>query len=144
MHSTEEDGWRRELLDGLRQRGEIEISADEVRFIDGSQREARHLSPPSSAEAPDLRTDLMSSARIAKLIQEQRFAEDLYRALCNTKWFRNGKEWSCTWRSAGGVVADLRDRGEEYIDFYCSGGEGTVTAEVASELAALGWAWTPY
>ena len=144
MHSTEEEGWRRELPDGSHQKGEIDISADEVRFVDGPVRAARHLGCASPAEAPDLEVDLMSSARIAELVQDRRFAENLYRALCNTRWFRNGKEWGCTWRMAGGVVADLRDRGEEYTDFYCSGGEGTVTAEIATELAALGWAWTSY
>lgn len=40
--------------------------------------------------------------------------------------------------------ADLRDLNEDYIDFYCSGGEGTVSDEVARELAALGWTWKPY
>ena len=144
MLSMEAEQWQRELPNGSRQKGKIDISADEVRFVDGPQRVARCLGSPSPAEAPDLETDLMSSARIAKLVMERRFAEDLYRAFCNTRWFRNGKEWGCTWRGAGGIVADLRDRGEEYIDFYCSGGEGTVTTEVAGELAALGWTWTPY
>ena len=144
-HSMEKgEGWQRELADGSQQTGEIEITADEVRFIDGPVRTARCLGSPSPAEAPDLETDLMSSARIAELVQDRRFAEDLYRAFCETRWFRNGKEWGCTWRGAGGIVADLRDRGEEYIDFYCSGGEGTVTTEVAAELAKLGWTWTPY
>jgi hypothetical protein len=140
--SMEGEGWQRELPDGSRQNGDIEISGDEVRFIDGPQRSARGLSSPSPAEAPNLATDLMSSARIADLVKERRFAEDLYRALCNIGWFRNGKEWDCTWRSAGGIVADLRDCGEEYIDFYCSGSEGTVTTEVEAELAELGWTWT--
>jgi hypothetical protein len=145
-HSMEEgEGrWQRELPDGSWQTGQIDISADGVRFIDGPVRVARRLGSPSPAEAPDLETDLMSSARIAELVKERRFAEDLYRAFCETRWFRNGKEWGCTWRGAGGIVADLRDRGEEYIDFYCSGGEGTVTTEVATELATLGWTWTPY
>jgi hypothetical protein len=141
--SMEEQGWQRELPEGTRQNGEIDISADEVRFTDGPQRAARRLGSPSPVEAPNLETDLMSSVRIAELVQDRRFAEDLYRALCNTSWFRNGKEWDCTWRMAGGIVADLRDRGEEYIDFYCSGGEGNVTTEVAAEFAQLGWTGTP-
>jgi hypothetical protein len=62
----------------------------------------------------------------------------------------------CTWRSAGGIVADLQDKGGDYMDWYCSGigdglgngdtdgsqnfvSEGTVTDEIAADLALLGW-----
>jgi hypothetical protein len=57
--------------------------------------------------------------------------------------------WSCSWRYAGGVVADFRDCGESYNDWYCSGigskedtefvGEGNVTDEIEADLALLGW-----
>jgi hypothetical protein len=46
-------------------------------------------------------------------------------------------------------VADLRDAGEDYMDWYCSGigyktdrnfvGEGNVTDEIAADLALLAW-----
>jgi hypothetical protein len=36
-------------------------------------------------------------------------------------------------------VADLRRRGESYLDFYCSGAEGTISERVSTEMAALGW-----
>lgn len=47
---------------------------------------------------------MMASPRIAELVRRERFAKDLYRALCEASWFRNGYEWGCTWRQAGGVV----------------------------------------
>lgn len=139
-----EGEWRRPLPDGSWLCGTIKISDDELRFIDGPARASRALGTRSPDDAPRLDDDLMASARIRELAADRRFAEDLYRALCNIRWFRAGKEWGCTWRGAGGIVADLRDLGEEYIDFYCSGREGTVTDDVALELEQLGWEWKPY
>lgn len=102
--------WRRPLADGSWQTGAIEISENEVRFVDGARRTSRKLSSRSPDETPNLTVDLMASARIAELVRDRPFAEDLYRALCNTRWFRDGKEWGCTWRSAGGIVAAISAR----------------------------------
>jgi hypothetical protein len=63
--------------------------------------------------------------------------------------------WSCTWRYAGGIIADMQQQGD-YIDWYCSGigdglgngdedgsrgyvGEGLVTDEIEQDLKTLGW-----
>ena len=91
------------------------------------------------------------------------YAQNLYAAMCNSSFQKQDvwlilkdAYWSCTWRSAGGIVADLRDCGEDYMDWYCSGigdglgngdtdgsrnfvSEGTVTNEIAADLALLGW-----
>lgn len=69
------------------------------------------------------------------------YAKDLYKALCNMKWKCKTTEidYHCSWRYAGGLIADLRDVGECYLDFYCSGGEGHVTEEVKEDLDKLGW-----
>jgi len=73
-----------------------------------------------------------------------------------------GEEWSCSWRYAGGIVADMRQQGD-YIDWYCSGirndyqdeeagnlydqrkyvPEGCITDEIRSDLQRLGWAVAP-
>ena len=56
------------------------------------------------------------------------YAQNLYAALCNNSFQKQDvwlilkdAYWSCSWRSAGGIVADLRDCGEDYMDWYCSG-----------------------
>jgi hypothetical protein len=54
-------------------------------------------------------------------------------------WCNCGLDYSCSWRYAGGLVADLREQGEDYLDFYCSGGEGRVASDVREALAKLGW-----
>jgi hypothetical protein len=83
------------------------------------------------------------------------YAQNLYAALCNNSFQKQDvwlilkdAHWSCSWRYAGGLVADLQDRGGDYLDWYCSGigdkdsgfvAEGTVTDEIAKDSALLAW-----
>ena len=115
----------------------------------------------------DLEEDMNSSTWFVTKVQDSRvYAQNLYAALCNMQWQRREvmpilKEqlWSCSWRAAGGVVARLRDCGEDYMDWYCSGisgglkdvartegyvGEGIVTEEIEHDLGLLGWQPIPW
>jgi hypothetical protein len=69
------------------------------------------------------------------------YAFELYAALCNVPWkhLETGDTFSCTWRTAGAIVADIRDRGECYLDFYCGGNEGEVTPRIRKDMERLGW-----
>jgi hypothetical protein len=47
--------------------------------------------------------------------------------MCNNDFTKNDvwpilteKRWSCSWRHAGGIIADMQGKGD-YIDWYCSG-----------------------
>lgn len=123
----------------------------------------------------DLEWDLRSTDWVvAKARANESYAQNIYAALCNMQWQRidvwpvlKGETWSCSWRSAGGIVADLRGEGD-YIDWYCSGmgginreydgkesneqwqrrtgyvPEGTVTDEIQEDFDRLGWAPVPY
>lgn len=101
------------------------------------------------------------------------YAQNIYAALCNMRWQRldvfpilKNQYWSCSWRSAGGIVANMQEKGD-YMDWYCSGiqsmdndqfqdldaeskerylfmknnfvSEGTVTDEVLNDMKTLGW-----
>ena len=118
---------------------------------------------------------------VAKCKGDNAYAQNLYAALCNIIWYKTtsflpvlkgDNEWSCTWRYAGGLVAEIRDVGEDYMDWYCSGirgvpteqeymsmtdqekqvleqmqgyvPEGEVADQIAQDLKELGWLWKEY
>lgn len=104
----------------------------------------------------DLEWDLRSSEYIVQKCKSNSvYSQNLYAAMCNNLFYKGEKEWACSWRYAGGIVADLNEQGD-YIDWYCSGirgtddddngyvGEGFVTEEVRSDLLKLGWVVKPY
>ena len=109
---------------------------------------------------------------VAKVRASDSYAQNLYAAICNRDFVKNDvwpllndQRWSASWRAAGGIVADLRDIREDYMDYYCSGiggvlgggsepdpdsdkiflaqqkfvSEGTVTDEIREDLFRLGW-----
>ncbi|NDI21048.1 MAG: hypothetical protein EBY85_07125 [Burkholderiaceae bacterium] len=52
---------------------------------------------------------------LEKVRNNDAYAQNLYAAMCNNSFIRlevvpilTEKEWSCSWRYAGGVVADIR------------------------------------
>jgi len=113
----------------------------------------------------DLYEDMQACDWFIAKLQERRYAQNVYAALCNMRWqpmdvmpILRDEYWSCTWRSAGGLVAELRGQGEDYMDYYCSGiqdfssdqtdpnfvsggyvAESVVTDEVRADLASMGW-----
>lgn len=111
----------------------------------------------------NLEYDLRTTDWILKKVRESdTYAQNLYAAMCNTDFTKNEvwpilqeDTWSCSWRYAGGIIADMREEGD-YIDWYCSGigsglgngdedgtkkyvGEGIVTDEIREDLLKLGW-----
>ena len=120
--------------------------------------------------------DLRSTTWICdKVKSDDVYAQNLYAAMCNNEFQRNDmmpilkdQKWSCSWRSAGGIVSDMKEQGD-YIDWYCSGirdhrplddeaynaltkeqqeyylqsklfvSESVVTDEIRSDLKKLGW-----
>lgn len=108
---------------------------------------------------------------VDKVKASNSYAQNLYAAMCNREFVKNDvwpllkdQRWSASWRSAGGIVADIRGEGD-YMDWYCSGiggvlggvsehdpeldqkilskkkfvSESTVTEEIKQDLFQLGW-----
>lgn len=102
----------------------------------------------------DLEYDLFKNDWILKKCQNNIYAQNLYAALCNNRFFKNDEEWTCSWRHSGGIVADLRNQDEDYLDWYCSGigakrikgyvEEGEITTEISNDLLNMGWHYKPY
>jgi hypothetical protein len=109
--------------------------------------------------------DLRSTVWICdKVKANDNYAQNLYAAMCNRQFQKldvlpvlKDERWSCSWRHAGGVIADMQEKGD-YIDWYCSGignddtgygldyrpasgyvPEGEVTEEIRKDLKQLGW-----
>lgn len=74
-------------------------------------------------------------------MEDYDYATKVYNALCNVEWTHaETKEvFHCSWRYAGGIVAQNRRYGEDYMEFYASGGEGILDKEVVQDFAKLGW-----
>lgn len=84
--------------------------------------------------------DIREDSRILELAQDDEFAWALYQALCNNTWVdENGETCAVSMRFAGELVAEIRDLGEDYLDFYLSGGESRISDEVREEFQRLGW-----
>jgi len=90
-----------------------------------------------------LERDLCASGFIVEKVKGDKiYAQHLYAALCNNDFTKNEiwpilrKEiWTCSWRHAGGIIADIRDEGN-YMDWYCSGIRGSDDHEISDrELA---------
>jgi len=102
----------------------------------------------------DLRT---TSWILLKVRHSESYAQNLYAAMCNNEFQKldvipilKNQRWSCSWRHAGGIIADMREEGD-YIEWYCSGidtdkndlgfvTESVVTDEIRNDLKQLGWA----
>jgi hypothetical protein len=121
--------------------------------------------------------DLRSTDWILEKVRKSNaYAQNLYAAMCNNEFQKNefmprlaGQTWSCSWRHAGGIIADMQEKGD-YIDWYCSGikndspvlldeqfyeltkeqqdyyiesksyvSESVVTDEIRADLKKLGW-----
>lgn len=90
----------------------------------------------------NLEYDLLTTDWILEKVRTQEYyAQNLYAAMCNNQFQRNDvwpilseQKWSCSWRHAGGVIADMRGKGD-YIDWYCSG----INDDLLDEMTQGGW-----
>ena len=105
---------------------------------------------------------------VEKAKAKESYAQNIYAALCNNSFQKQElwpilktETWSCSWRYAGGIVADMLEDGD-YLDWYCSGirevyqdpedtnekqppihrgyvSEGIITEEIREDLLKIGW-----
>lgn len=128
---------------------------------------------PDQIADNDMAQDMKDASWFVEKCKQDHYAQNLYAAMCNMRWQRievipilKDEYWSASWRGAGRIVAEIRDSGEDYMDYYCSGilggmsydttedelrmaekryvPEGTVTDEIETDLRQLGWQPSPW
>jgi hypothetical protein len=133
----------------------VEPNQDYLKLFEESKNLHSERFDDISTTENNLEYDLLTTDWILEKVRNnETYAQNLYAAMCNTDFVKNelwpviqDKRWSCSWRYAGGIIADMRQEGD-YIDWYCSGigsdtmgyvGEGYVTEEVRKDFLKLGW-----
>ena len=146
------------------------VSEDYLEYFQTIIEADKHKFDDPKSRINNMEYDLLTTDWILEKVRaNDAYAQNLYAAMCNNGFIRlevipvlKGEEWSCSWRYAGGIIADMQQKGD-YIDWYCSGirdvshdeeenklwdgrnyvGEGCITDEIRNDLQRLGWAIAP-
>ena len=110
-----------------------------------AQARSLHAGPLDDGGLAAFEEALQTRPEAQAFVADRDAAVRLYQALCNQAWAGpDGRVLTVSWRSAGRIVANARRKDEDYLCFYCSGGEGEVAADVQALLETLGWSPCPY
>lgn len=148
---------------------------DQIKYYDQMIEDHKHKWDDPKSKIHSMEYDLLTTEWILEKVRSSKvYAQNLYAAMCNNDFTKKEvwpvlkkQTWSCSWRYAGGIIADMRQEGD-YIDWYCSGiqqelsaeefnalteqqkkddreiysryvGESVVTDEIVNDLDRLGW-----
>ena len=159
--SPERNTFQREKYIERCQKDNKEVSQDYLDMFDEIIKKDNDKFSDPESRVNNMEYDLRSTDWILEKVRNNdTYAQNLYAAMCNNEFIRNDvwpilteQRWSCSWRYAGGIIADMQEKGD-YINWYCSGirdhdanhpdlknyvGEGHVTDEIRSDLLKLGW-----
>lgn len=161
-HTFQKEGY----VKRCEEKGE-EPNPDYVKMYESWQEQDKANLVDPKWQTNNMEYDLRASEELCnKVKHSDTYAQNLYAAMCNMEWRKRElwpemkeENWGCSWRSAGGIIADMREDGD-YIDWYCSGigggltmedgrpsgyvPEGQVTEEIELDLNRLGWRPVPY
>jgi hypothetical protein len=130
----------------------------------------KHKFDDPKSHVNNMEYDLLTTEWILDKVRNcDSYAQNLYASICNNDFIRmeiipmlrqnpDKDYWSASWRYAGGIIADMQQKGD-YIDWYCSGirngyddeesgklwderkyvPEGCITDEIRNDLQRLGW-----
>jgi len=166
-HTFQKEGYVRRQAE----KGEP-VNEDYLKYFDKIIEESNHKFDDPQSKINNMEYDLLTTDWILEKVRaDDAYAQNLYAAMCNNGFIKlevipvlKGEEWGCSWRYAGGIVADMQQKGD-YIDWYCSGiaggdepsvyeeghdlkrkgyvPEGCITDEIRIDLQRLGWAVAP-
>jgi len=160
-HTFQKEGYVRRQAE----KGEP-VNEDYLDWFEKVIDEHDHKFDDPESRVNNMEYDLLTTDWILEKVRTRHdYAQNLYAAMCNNGFIRlevipvlKQEEWGCSWRYAGGIIADMRQEGD-YIDWYCSGirggmsyddelkdglvPEGCITDEIRNDLQRLGWAIAP-
>lgn len=169
-HTFQKEGY----VKRMEEKGEP-VSKEYLEHFEKILEQHNHKFDDPESRKNNLEYDLLTTDWILeKARASDSYAQNIYAALCNMQWCKaemwptlSEQYWSCSWRYAGGIVADMRQEGD-YIDWYCSGmgglnqefdaketneewqkrtgyvPESVVTDEIEKDFRRLGWYPVPY
>ena len=113
-----------------------EAAEEMIDFYKSWEQRRKELEATDEWKQDNMEYDLRSTKWICdKAKADESYAQNLYAAICNNEFVKNDvwplltdKRWSASWRSAGGIVANMIEKGD-YIDWYCSGIRGDLSDE---------------
>jgi len=149
------------------------VNEDYLDLFEKTLEQHNHKFDDPESRKNNMEYDLLTTEWILEKVRARDdYAQNLYAAICNNDFIplevvpilRQDPEkdyWGASWRSAGGIIADMQQKGD-YIDWYCSGigndetgyglthrrangyvPEGLITDEIRNDLHRLGWAIAP-
>jgi hypothetical protein len=119
----------------------IEEAQEMIDFYKSWEQQRLELEETDEWKINNMEYDLRSTKWICdKAKNSEAYAQNLYAAICNNDFVKNDvwpiltdKRWGASWRSAGGIVANMVEKGD-YIDWYCSGIRGELSDEEYSNM----------
>jgi hypothetical protein len=165
-HTFQKEGY----IKRCKEKGE-EPNPDYVKMYESWREQDEENLKDSAWQKNNMEYDLRSSKEMCdKVKASDNYAQNLYAAMCNMEFQQQqvwpvlkDQRWGCSWRHAGGIVADMQEKGD-YCEWYCSGignneagygldgytptpdpdgrdyvPEGHVTDEIRADLLKLGW-----
>ena len=117
-----------------------------IKMYEGFDHAYEHRFDDEDAREHNLEWDILNCEwMVEKICTSNEYAQHLYAAFCNNEFQKldllpilKNQTWGCSWRSAGGIIAEIRQQGD-YMDWYCSGNESMVTDEIREDLKKIGW-----
>jgi hypothetical protein len=97
-------------------------------------------------DMPEVGMQLLQSdmQRLEHRMRDEKFARELYRALADNRWTKEGETVALSWKRAEELInAVRRGMGHPPLTLAQTGGEGQVDDTVRAEFEALGWRIEP-
>lgn len=113
----------------------------------------------------DLSEEMSNDPIVIQYLFDRDMAVKFYQSITNMRWKKinamsedeyimdrlkgiRSDVCSYSWRAAGRIISDIRNThygaSEDYMDFYCSGGEGVVDSVVEECFKRMGWEPYPW